>query len=115
MGSISMLIEPEVFFEDIFTEILTDPEFDVRIVQNDGTILYAENLEEIGKNLFQDEGFSDYIEHPELAKAIVQEKDGSEEYIVLSTEADTAVREIVIWNSVFFHGTEWKLILTGQL
>jgi len=111
MGSVSILIEPETYFNELLMQHISDPELEIWIMQEDGTIVYDLDEHEIGKNLFNDDIYSDYPELQTLGKEMLEKNNGIGEYVFLAAGEDTAKRKRAVWNTIYFHGTEWKIVL----
>ncbi|MFW6263704.1 MAG: hypothetical protein ACOC34_06695, partial [Thermotogota bacterium] len=54
-GSLSLIFRPEQFFGEFIRESLNDTPFEVWLMQEDGTVIYDIDDEEIGENIFFDE------------------------------------------------------------
>ncbi len=114
VGSISMLINPEDYFEDIAAEYISDPDLEIWVMQQDGTIIYDADTIEIGRNLFEDGLYADYPELLELGRQMQRQNEGTGAYTFLAAGQDMAVRKEIVWQTVYFHGTEWKIVLARR-
>ena len=112
IGSLSVLIKNDDFFRDIFLANINNPNYEVWIMQNDGTVVYDIDTFEIGRNIFTDELYSEYDELKVLCKTIIEENEGAGEYTFLQTNSETPVTKESIWTTISFHGKELKVVLT---
>ncbi|HPM41300.1 MAG TPA: protein kinase, partial [bacterium] len=77
----------------------------------DGTILYDENPEEIGKNLFTDEMYANYPELRALGEEMRQKSWGVGYYRFFASSGDTVIYKIAAWESLSpAGGVNWKLV-----
>jgi len=113
-GSLSILLKPDEFYGRIFKERLENPNFELWVMQNDGTIIYDTDSDEIGKNLFKDELYAAYEELFSLGKEMINSKTGSGDYTFLETGKETPVTKEAAWTTVRFHETDWKIVLTRE-
>ena len=114
-GSLSMLIEPYQFFGDIIQKNLKNTNYEIWIVQQDGTIIYDIDKEEINENLFKEGIYSNYKELQDLGRKIVSEKEDHGLYTYLETGNDTSVSKEAYWTTLDFHGNIWKVVITRML
>jgi len=114
MGSLSLILQPEKFFEEIFHEVLPSKEYEIWIMQKDGTILFDSDQDEIGKNLFTDELYSEYERLLELGKTILREQTGEGGYEYKQTGGTKIIDKKAFWKTVFLHGKEWKVVLIKE-
>ena len=111
IGSLSILIKPEFFFSGIIREVVRGTDFDVWIMQKDGIILYDDDYEEIGRNLFTDPLYAGFPELQHLGRKIAAEPTGKGTYEFLSQGLKKRVKKQAWWATITFHGTEWRLVL----
>ena len=112
IGSLSVLIKNDDFFRDIFLSNINNPNYEVWIMQNDGTVVYDIDTFEIGRNIFTDELYSEYDELRVLCKTIIEENEGAGKYTFLQTNSETPVTKESIWTTISFHGKDLKVVLT---
>ena len=77
----------------------------------DGTILYDENPEEVGKNLFTDEMYANYPELRALGEEMRQKSWGVGYYRFFASAGGTVIYKIAAWESLSpAGGVNWKLV-----
>ena len=111
-GSLSLIIRPGPFFSGLIRESLDNPVFEVWLMQEDGTIIYDPDPNEIGKNIFDDEIYTGYDELKELGREILDKKEGRGEYTYLATGGEKPVSKVAVWKTLTLHEREWKVVLT---
>ncbi len=111
-GSLSMLVEPHAFFGKIIQEHLKNTDYEIWIMQQDGTIIYDIDREEINENIFEEGIYSDYKELQRLGRQIIAQKEGHGSYTFLETGSDIPVSKEAYWNTLDFHGNIWKVVIT---
>jgi len=111
-GTISLMIRPEPFFGEIVSKSLKKEPYEVWLMQQDGTIIYDRDHEEIGQNIFFDEIYDGYDELKELGQKIIDHKEGKGMYTFFETGGDRLVGKEAIWKTLTIHEREWKIVLT---
>lgn len=81
VGALHLLIHPEVLVNNLLRNMTITPEYELWIMQNDGTIVYDQDTQEIGKNLFNDPIYAGYDSLHRLGKSIAANKKGDGDYI----------------------------------
>ena len=114
-GSLSMLIEPYEFFGQIIEKNLKNTDYEIWIMQQDGTIIYDIDRHEINENLFQEGIYSAYKELQELGRQINAQKEGQGNYTFLKTGTDISISKEAYWSTLDFHGNIWKVIITRMI
>jgi len=112
LGSVIMLIRPELFLREIILPEIKGIPIDVWIMQPDGYILYDFDVEEIGRNLFEDELYKPFTELLEIGKKISKEEKGSGKYSFFNEGFSKKVVKKTNWTTVEFYGTQWKIVMT---
>ena len=114
LGSVNMLIRPELFLREIILPEIKGIPIDVWIMQPDGYILYDLDAEEIGRNLFEDELYRPFTELLEIGKKISKEKQGSGKYSFFDEGFSKKVVKKTHWTTLEFYGTQWKIVMTQK-
>jgi len=96
----------------LLTSYEIPPEYEFTIMQPDGLIIYEEDEEELGKNLFTDPVFTGYDSLQELGHRICTTPSGEGDYSFLSRGHELAAVKIASWNSVNLYGREWRVIIS---
>ncbi|MDD5405866.1 MAG: cache domain-containing protein [Sulfurovaceae bacterium] len=108
-GSVSELISPELLIEPILKKSTIPPGYELLIMQPDGMIIYDQDKEEIGRNLFSDSMYAEYESLLDLGKKIASTPTGKGSYIFI--ESKDKVIKNAMWQTVRLHDQEWRVIL----
>jgi len=109
IGSVSAFFKPQAFFSPLAETILTDDKFEVWVVDDNGTIIYDQDKEEIGKNIFADEMYKSYPDCIKFVENIIKEDSGSGSYEFLSKGLNQPVKKEGIWKAVMLNGSKWHV------
>ncbi len=112
IGSVSMLIRPESFLSTLIEPEVQGFPIDAWVMQPDGLILYDPDVEEIGRNLFEDPLYRPFTQLLSLGAKIAAEESGSGTYEFLGTGMSAPVEKNASWVTVGLHETEWRLVVT---
>ncbi|MGW8169000.1 MAG: cache domain-containing protein [Sulfurovaceae bacterium] len=110
-GSISALIRPDLLIKSILKKSTIPDDYELWIMQPDGTLIYDQDSDEIGRNLFSDPMYAEYESLLALGKKVASTPSGSGSYIFLAPGSKEKVIKNVIWQSVKLHGREWRVAL----
>ncbi|MCK4735989.1 MAG: hypothetical protein KAT65_26275, partial [Methanophagales archaeon] len=111
IGLVGMLIRPESFLSTIIAPEVQGFPIDVWVMQTDGRILYDPDVEEIGRNLFEDPLYQPFTQLLSLGKKIAVESSGSGHYEFFGRGLIKEVKKRASWVTVGLHGTEWRLVV----
>jgi hypothetical protein len=111
LGSISAFIRPELLIDPLLKKSVTPPDFELWIMQPDGMIIFDQDKEEIGRMLFSDPLYADYVSLLDLGRKISSEPTGKGSYIFLAPGTKEKVIKNAVWQSVRLHGREWRVVL----
>jgi hypothetical protein len=108
LGAVRMLIKYEVFLKSL----VENKPCRIWVMQEDGIIVYDQDPEEIGKNIFYDSMFEPFADLISFAKTVTLARNGAGSY---SFYADaprdkTTVQKIALWDTVGIYGTEWRVV-----
>jgi hypothetical protein len=100
-GSVSILLKPG-FFRDVITQKVSN--FPVRIV-------YDLNEAEIGENLFTSPIYAGFEDLKAVGRRMSLLPQGAGDYEFLDQRMETSVRKRLLWSTVSFLGTEFRIAL----
>lgn len=112
LGYTDITYAPDAFIGRNIEWAVRGTDYDVWVVQTDGTEIFDTNKEEIGKNILTDPAYAD----PALKKIIariVKEPAGNGEYIFQDRVWNRNVTKIAVWNTAGIDGTEWRVVVTS--
>lgn len=111
IGSISVLIRPDLFINSILKKSKIPDDYELWIMQPNGTLIYDQDSDEIGRNLFSDPMYAEYESLLALGKKVASTRSGKGSYLFLAPGSKEKVIKNVIWQSVALHGMEWRVAL----
>jgi len=111
LGYVDMTYKSEDFLAKYIKPVTDSTEYDVFVIQTDGTEIYDTTPEEIGLNLFTDEAYSDENLQA-LAKRIVENKNGTGIYTFWDKEWAVPVEKKAVWDTAGIDGAEWRIVVT---
>lgn len=114
LGSISVLIRPEILLNLVVENVIKDYPVNVWLMQPDGRILYDKDNVEIGKDLFTDDYYKTFSDLQRAGKLIVSVYDGTSEYDFYAKGTKNVVHKKAYWTTLDLYGTQWKIILTSN-
>lgn len=83
--------------------------------QTDGRIIYDPDPEEVGRETFNETLFADFPEIIALAHQYAGNRTGYDTYSFYSTGFGKVVSKETFWDTVQLHGTEWRVLVIGEL
>lgn len=110
-GSISSLIRPELLVQPLLKKNTIPDDYELWIMQPDGKLIYDQDRDEIGRNLFSDPMYAEYESLLALGKKIASAPSGEGSYLFLAPGSKAKVIKKVVWQSIRLHGTEWRVAL----
>lgn len=110
LGSVALLFAPELMLNTVINKIEPKPaNFDILALQTDGSVVYSNDKNAIGKVVFNDSYFKNNPGLAETAKKIVKEKTGFGVYPVNDQASGKILIKKIIWTTSTFYGIEWRL------
>ncbi len=115
IGSVNALFRPDLLFsstvEPELVQEVHDQQVTVWAMQTDGLILYDQDPEEVGRNLFSDPLYKPYVQLLLLGERIASENSGAGTYEFLGPGLIDPVVKSASWATVGLHGTKWRLVV----
>lgn len=108
LGAVRMLIRYEVFLKPL----VDGKPCKVWVMQQDGLIVYDEDPDEIGKNIFSDSMFKPFDDLISFARTVALSRNGAGSYnfYVDGLKDKTIAQKIAVWDTAGIYGTEWRVI-----
>lgn len=108
LGAVKMLVKHEVFLKPL----ASDKPCKVWVMQPNGLIIYDEDPDQIGKNIFTDPFFKSFEDLISFAKtvALSSQGAGSYDFYVKGLADKTIAKKIAVWDTVGLYGTEWRIV-----
>ena len=111
VGSVSLLIRPELLVDSLLKKTAIPDDYELWIMQPDGLLLYDQDKNEIGRMLFSDPIYAGYANLLKLCRKIVAAPSGEGSYIYLAPDSNKKVIKDAIWQTVRLHNREWRVVL----
>lgn len=115
LGAVSILVRPQALLKSVVDAETRGLNVDVWVMQEDGTIIYDNDDEEIGKNLFTDDLYKPFTGLVELGKRIAAEDGGVSQYDFYAAGTDRVIKKNASWITVDVYGTKWKIVATSSM
>lgn len=110
-GSLNILIRPELMLRSLLKEVKIPADYELWVMQPDGMIIYDDDPQEIGKNLFLDPAYSGYDSLLKLGRRIGEEARGQGDYVYKERgDGEKAVKS-ANWDTVSLYGRDWRVVL----
>jgi 7,8-dihydropterin-6-yl-methyl-4-(beta-D-ribofuranosyl)aminobenzene 5'-phosphate synthase len=109
-GSVSMLVRPDRLLDSIISPILEQNQVEVWVMQKDGVVLYDEEVDEVGQNVFTGEVYRSFPEFRVFCEKVTHEKQGSGIYQSFVKGLSRFTEKDAVWDTVSIHGLEWRII-----
>jgi hypothetical protein len=108
LGAVRMLIKHEEFLRPL----VADKPCKIWVMQKNGLIVYDEDPEEIGKNIFSDSMFVPFEDLISFSKTVVSSKNGAGSYsfYVDGLKDKRLASKIAAWDTAGLYGTEWRIV-----
>lgn len=110
LGGITALFLPETILGRLINPIVKNQTFEIWVMEKGGRILYDQDADEIGRNLFTDPLYADFPELIAAAEKIDAEDSGETMYSFYQTGTTNKVVKRTYWVTYKLYGMEWKLI-----
>jgi len=111
IGSLSYLIKPIIFLENILSSIKHST-YEFWLMNVYGRIIFDKDEYEIGQNLFEEGIYSEFPELVELGKQMVKQRFGEGNYEFFLEGSEEINNKKVIWTTIGLHDTFFRLLLS---
>ena len=109
-GGLVAVIRVEDMLGAILLPLVTGQDFELWAMEAGGRIIYDQDTDEIGRNLFTDPLYSEFTELLAAGHKIDEEESGSTKYSFYKTGTTEQVTKNTFWTTVETYGTQWKLV-----
>ncbi len=109
-GYLSAIIDPVTITREGCEPVLNQSGMGCMVIQPDGFILYDQDPDQIGRNTWDEPGFTESPTIRTIAAAMQQSRAGAGMYLIRSGDGNEHAREIT-WTSVSLHGLPWRVAI----
>jgi len=113
LGAVSMLVKQEALSGSIIMPLVKDVPCKAWVMQKDGLIIYDQDPNQTGKNIFTDVFFQPFNDLVSFSRTVSMSKDGAGSYGFYASglEDKTIVKKYAVWDTVSLYGTQWRIIV----
>ncbi len=102
----AVLLSPQYMFDEIIKDYPNLDSCDVWVIEKDGTIIYDSDIEEIGRNIYQDQEYKK-LSHFDL---LIDSIDNLEKGVITYSPKESC-RHKVAWETYSYLNMEWIIVL----
>jgi len=113
LGYTDITYTPEAFLNRHIQKATNGTDYDVWVIQTDGTILYDGQKDEVGRNLFADPGYADPALH-EIVSRIMAEPSGTGAYTLHDNNLNRNITRIAAWDTAGIDGARWRVVVSSN-
>ncbi len=110
LGGITALFLPETILDRWISPLVKNQSFEIWVMEKGGKVLYDQDSDEIGKNIFTDPVYAEFPELIAAAEKIDAQTTGETTYSFYQTGTTNKVSKKTYWSTFSMYGTEWKLV-----
>lgn len=114
IGGVFTLFRPKTILARIIEPYIHSTWFEIMVIETGGTVLYDQDYDEIGRNVFADSLYLQFPEFQKAARQIESQPRGDVSYRFYSAGKTIPVYRHAWWRSFNLYGTEWKVLWTMQ-
>jgi hypothetical protein len=114
LGYTDVTIRPEEFLRQIIIPITESAGYEALIIQKNGTTIFENNAEEVGKNVLTDPMY-DTPELKNLANNVVNNEFGTANYTFWNVNWNNKIPRQVIWKTLKLDDQEWRVGIIKNL
>jgi hypothetical protein len=111
LGYTDITYAPDILLGRQIEPVTSGTDYDVWVVQLDGTEIYDTTKEEIGKNILSDPVYADPLLQ-EVTTRIVKEPSGTTKYTFWDREWNRNITKTAVWDTAGIDGAAWRVVVT---
>jgi hypothetical protein len=112
-GTLNALFLPEELLGNIISPLTENDDIEIWVMEITGYILYDDDSEEIGLNLFTDPLYEDFPDLIEAGHLIVSQEEGETTYTFFQSGTSDPITKRAHWKTFSRHGNQWKVVLVS--
>lgn len=114
-GVVSMAFSPYALIRPVMDAEMGLAPSTYMVAQRNGVVLYDPDPGEVGRDTFTDPLFADFPEIIELARQYSGNRTGYATYSFFSAGSGKVVSKETFWDTAGLHGTEWRVLVIGEV
>ena len=114
-GVVSMAFSPSALIRPVMDAEMGLAPSTSMVAQRNGVVLYDPDPGEVGRDTFTDPLFADFPEIIELARQYSGNRTGYATYSFFSAGSGNVVSKETFWDTAGLHGTEWRVLVIGEV
>jgi hypothetical protein len=114
-GAISAIFRPEKSISKWSGYIQSGTPYDLWIIDQNGTIIYDFDSQEIGRNILYDQIYQTATSLKQLVKGFADSEQGSGQYEFQANNMTEKIRKFAVWKSINIHDSVWYVVLTRPI
>jgi hypothetical protein len=109
-GALTTLFSPQQLLDPIIDPLILNQDFEIWIMEKGGTLIWDQDLPDIGRNLFTDPYYDPFPNLKIALEKIVAEEYGETTYSFFQAGTSIEVVKRAHWVTFSHHGQEWKIV-----
>jgi hypothetical protein len=114
-GGLTALFQAHTLLQRVIEPLVEGNTFEIWVMEKGGLILYDQDENELGLNVFTDPVYASFPELLAAAAMIDNEKEGKTSYSFFQAGTNNRIEKEAHWTTFEFSGTEWKIVLAKPL
>ena len=109
-GALTALFYPHQMMDPVIYPLLEGQDFEIWMMEKGGTLIWDQDLPDIGRNLFTDPYYDPFPNLRVALEKIVAEDYGETTYSFFQAGTNVEVVKLAHWVTFTHHGQEWKIV-----
>lgn len=110
VGALTALFYPHQMMDPVINPLLEGQDFEIWMMEQGGTLIWDQDLPDIGRNLFTDPYYDPFPNLRVALEKIVAEDYGETTYSFFQAGTNIEVVKLAHWVTFSHHGQEWKIV-----
>ncbi len=115
LGVVSMVFLPDELISPIVEDAVNGTPYTFQVIEVGARILYDPDPDEVGKETFNETLYAEFPGIARVARHTAANRSGYDTYSFYNTGFGKVVNKETFWSTVGLHGTEWRVMVIGEL
>jgi hypothetical protein len=115
LGVVSMVFLPGELITPIVEDAVNGTPYSFQVIEVGALILYDPDPDEVGKETFNETLYAEFLEIARVARHSAANRSGYDTYSFYRTGFGKVVNKETFWSTAGLHGTEWRVMVIGEL